>query len=80
LVEVTIAKKVGNNTGYSGRTVVAEVLIIDPEIKELIGRNALGEIYALLRRRGTYRTMVDDMKSLILKGETSIEEAVRILG
>jgi type II secretory ATPase GspE/PulE/Tfp pilus assembly ATPase PilB-like protein len=69
-----------NNTGYSGRTVVAEVLIIDPEIKELIGRNALGEIYALLRRRGTYRTMVDDMKSLILKGETSIEEAVRILG
>jgi len=69
-----------NNTGYSGRTVVAEVLLIDPEIKELIGRNALGEIYALLRKRGTYRTMIDDMKTLILKGETSINEAVRILG
>jgi len=69
-----------NNTGYSGRTVVAEVLLIDPEIKELIGRNALGEIYALLRKRGTYRTMIDDMRTLILKGETSIEEAVRILG
>jgi len=66
--------------GYLGRTVVAEVLLIDPEIKELIGRNALGEIYALLRKRGTYRTMVDDMRLLVLKGETSIEEAVRVLG
>jgi len=66
--------------GYLGRTVVAEVLLIDAEIKELIGRNALGEIHALLRQRGTYRTMVDDMRSLILKGESSVEEAVRILG
>ena len=67
-------------SGYSGRTVVAEVLLIDPEIKELIGKNALGEIRSLLRQRGTYRTMIDDMKSLILKGETSIEEAIRVLG
>ena len=66
--------------GYLGRTVVAEVLLIDPEIKELIGRNALGEIYSLLRQRGTYLTMADDMRSLILKGETSVEEAVRVLG
>ena len=66
--------------GYLGRTVVAEVLLIDSEIKEIIGRNALGEIYSLLRQKGTYRTMVDNMKSLILKGETSIGEAVRILG
>ncbi len=66
--------------GYLGRTVVAEVLVIDHDIKELIGRNALGEIYALLRKRGTYRTMFDDMRDLISKGETSTEEAVRILG
>ena len=46
--------------GYLGRTVVAEVLLIDPKIKELIGRNALGEIYSLLRQRGTYKTMADD--------------------
>lgn len=66
--------------GYSGRTVVAEVLLIDPQIKELIAKNDLGEIYVLLRRRGNYRTMMDDMKTLIEKGITSIEEAVRILG
>lgn len=66
--------------GYLGRTVVAEVLLIDPEIKELIGRNALGEIYTLLRQRETYKTMADDMKSLILKGDSSIQEAVRVLG
>ena len=66
--------------GYLGRTVVAEVLLIDAEIKELIASNALGEIYSLLRRRGSYKTMVDDMKSLISKGETSIEEGLRVLG
>jgi len=66
--------------GYMGRTVVAEVLLIDHEIKELIGSNALGDIYSLLRQRGTYKSMADDMKLLILKGETSIEEAIRILG
>jgi type II secretory ATPase GspE/PulE/Tfp pilus assembly ATPase PilB-like protein len=66
--------------GYLGRTVVAEVLLIDPEIKELIGRNAIGEIYSLLRKRSTYTTMADDIKFLILKGETSIEEAIRVLG
>lgn len=66
--------------GYLGRTVVAEVLLIDPEIKELIGRNSLGEIHSLLRKRGTYRSMIDDMKSLVLRGETSIDEAIRILG
>jgi len=82
--EQVIYKAVGckdcRYTGYLGRTVVAEVLLIDPEIRELVGKNALGEIYALLRQRGTYQTMVDDMKSLILKFETSMEEAVRVLG
>jgi len=66
--------------GYCGRTVVAEVLLIDQEIKELIAKNTLGEIYSLLRRRGTYKNMMDDMKSLIEQGITSIEEAVRVLG
>jgi type IV pilus assembly protein PilB len=66
--------------GYLGRTVVAEVLLIDSEIRELIGKNALGEIYSLLRQRGTYKTMIDDVRTLIMKGETSIEEAVRVLG
>lgn len=66
--------------GYLGRTVVAEVLLIDPEIKEFIGRNSLGEIYSILRQRGTYRTMADDMKSLVLNGETSMDEAIRVLG
>jgi len=66
--------------GYLNRTVIAEVLLIDPEIRELIGKNALGEIYSLLRKRGTYRSMADDAKGLIEKGETSIDEVVRILG
>ena len=67
-------------SGYMGRTVVAEVLLIDPEIKELIGKNDLGGVYAIIRKRGTYKTMIDDVKTLIHRGDTSIEEAVRVLG
>jgi len=66
--------------GYLGRTMVAEVLLIDPEIRELIGLNALGDIYAVLRKRGSYRTMADDIRGRVFKGETSLDEAVRILG
>jgi type IV pilus assembly protein PilB len=66
--------------GYLGRTVIAEVLLIDPGIKELISRNALGKIYSLLKKRVDYRSMIDDIKTLIFKGEVSIEEAIRILG
>jgi type IV pilus assembly protein PilB len=67
-------------SGYLGRTVVSEVLLIDPEIKELIGRNDLGGVYSLIRKRGTHKTMIDDVKTLILKGDTSIDESVRVLG
>jgi len=66
--------------GYLGRTVIAEVMLIDEEIEDLINNNRLGDIFPLLKRRGTYKSMVDDIKTLILDGETSIEEAVRVLG
>ena len=66
--------------GYLNRTVIAEVLLIDDEIKSLINKDRLGEIAPLLKERGVYRTMIEDIKSLVFNGETSIEEAVRILG
>jgi type II secretory ATPase GspE/PulE/Tfp pilus assembly ATPase PilB-like protein len=66
--------------GYLYRTVIAEVLFIDDEIQSLIDKEHLGDIAPLLRKRGTYKPMIEDIKTLILNGETSLQEAVRVLG
>ena len=67
------------NDGYWGRTVVAEVMIIDDEIKSLIGRDQLGDISQLLRERN-HKTIIDNAANLISNGIVSLEEAVRVLG
>ena len=66
--------------GYLDRTVIAEVMLIDDEIEYLINKDRLGDIVPLLKERGTYISMIDDIKTLIINGETSVEEAVRVLG
>jgi len=67
------------NNGYWGRTVVAEVMIIDEALKDLIGKDRLGDIFSLLKEKG-HLTMMDNASDLISGGITSLEEAVRVLG
>ena len=67
------------NDGYWGRTVVAEVMIVDDEIKSLIGKNQLGDLAQLLTVR-KHKTIVDNAADLISDGVISLEEAVRVLG
>ena len=66
--------------GYFSRTVIAEVMLIDDEIKSLINKDRLGDIAPLLRQRGTYRSMVEDAADRIFNGETSLQEVIRVLG
>ena len=68
------------NHGYWGRTVVAEVCLIESKIKDLIGRDLLGEVQKLFLCEPGHQTMLDDMQRLIEEGSTSLEEAVRVLG
>jgi len=68
------------NNGYWGRTVVAQVCLIDNKIKDLIGRDLIGEIQRSLLCDPDHQTMFDDMQSLLENGVTSLEEAVRVLG
>jgi type IV pilus assembly protein PilB len=68
------------NHGYWGRTVVAEVLVLDQKIKDLIGKDLIGEINGLLLTDPGHQTMLDDMQRLLDEGVTSLEEAVRVLG
>ena len=66
--------------GYWGRTVIAEVLLIDEEIKKLIGKNDIGGIFTVLKERKNYKTMMDNANELLKDGVTSLDEIIRILG
>ncbi len=68
-----------NNTGYSGRLSINEVLVADDIIKEAILRKASAvEIKKLAISRGM-TTMLEDGFSKVLTGETTIEEIMRVI-
>ena len=68
-----------NQTGYSGRTAVHEVLMIEQGMEELISRRAsMEELRKYTRDRGM-RMLRDEVLELIDKGVTTVDEGIRIL-
>ena len=66
------------NTGYSGRTGIYELLVIDEEIESLIlNETDSGTIAANARKRGM-RTLRQDGILKVLSGETTFEEVMRV--
>ena len=66
--------------GYIGRTVIAEILLVDEEIKELIVLSASpGKILEAARKKG-FSTMFEDGIQKVLEGITTVEELKRVLG
>jgi type IV pilus assembly protein PilB len=69
-----------NNTGYKGRTAVAEVLMVNEEIRRLIQKEASTyEIDKAARKQGMV-SMFQDGLYKVLSGETTIEEVLAIVG
>jgi general secretion pathway protein E len=67
-----------NKTGFSGRTGIYELLVIDDEARALIHRNAgEGEVRAAAQRNGM-QTMRDDGQRWVQAGVTSLDEVVRV--
>jgi general secretion pathway protein E len=67
-------------SGYHGRTVIAEVLRITPEIRGLIRSDPdLDRIQDAARRDGMTPILVDGLAK-IAAGETSLDEVVRAVG
>jgi len=63
-------------TGYSGRTGIYEIMLLDDEIRDLIMKNAsTNSIREAARRRGM-RTLRDAGLLTIYDGTTTIEEVV----
>lgn len=67
-----------NYTGYKGQTAIAEILIIDDDIKELIRKNAPTRIIKELALKKGVSPIEVSLKEKVLAGLTTIEEMVRI--
>jgi general secretion pathway protein E len=67
------------NTGFSGRTTISELLVIDDSIRETIGRRSQDQraIEQIAREAG-FHTLYEDGLVKVGAGETSLEEVLRV--
>jgi type IV pilus assembly protein PilB len=66
------------NTGYKGRTGIREILILDPEIRELVEKGGTNdEIKAAAIKKGMV-TLKRACINYILQGKTTVEELLRV--
>jgi len=79
----TIYKPVGcakcSNTGYAGRTVVSELLLINDEIRALIIQKTDAATIKKAAIRAGMRTLRGDALDKIFEGITSVDEVVRAI-
>ena len=67
-----------NETGYRGRTVVAELLSLTPQIRQLlIDKRSYEEIEAAARQQGM-QTLREAAIARALRGETTLKEVYRV--
>ncbi len=66
-----------NKTGYKGRKALTEVLVMNPQINELVVQNSPTVIIRDKAREQGMRTMREDGLHAILDGETTMEEVLK---
>ena len=65
-------------TGYLGRTTIMELLVMDDEVRRAVMRHAGMDEIERLARQGGMRTMYEVGIAKALRGETTIEEVLRV--
>jgi len=70
--------RVCNYTGYSGRQSVGELLIMDDTIKELLKETTDEQTFQKALVRKGVQTLTSQLRVMILAGDTSLEEAIRV--
>ena len=68
-----------HHTGYAGRRAVFEILMLDAPLRRLITAGASADELADEARRHGFTTMRERCRDLVLRGETTAEEAVRTI-
>jgi type II secretory ATPase GspE/PulE/Tfp pilus assembly ATPase PilB-like protein len=69
-----------NSTGYLGRTVIGEVLVVDDEVKELIYSGASVITIKETAIRQGMRVLKENALRKVAEGITTIEEVLRVSG
>ena len=76
-------RKVGcpkcSQTGYTGREMISEILIINDEIQSLISKNAPKEEIKRAAIKNGFKDMLTDGIMRAAKGITSVEEILRVV-
>jgi general secretion pathway protein E len=65
-------------TGYLGRTTIMELLVMDDALRAATMRRADAEEIERIARAGGMRTMYEDGIAKALRGETTLEEVLRV--
>lgn len=68
-----------NKTGYTGRTAVFEIILIDSHLEQMIAKRATMDQLKAYAAEKKMRMLRDEVMELIEKGITSVEEGIRIL-
>ena len=68
-----------NGTGYAGRTVIGEILIVDDEIRELIYSNASANTMKSAAMKKGMRSLMEEAIRKVSEGLTTVEEVVRVI-
>jgi len=70
-----------NGSGYFGRTLVYEVLVVNKKLSHLIEKEAdVNTIIAMAKENNNFVDIFDITVEKVKQGVTSTEEAVRVLG
>ena len=67
------------NTGYKGRLAIMEILRINHELDDLIARRATAHELNQAARNDGFRSLAEEASDRVLRGETSLDEAMRVV-
>ncbi len=67
-----------NQTGYRGRTVIGEVLVVDEEIRQAMLRKVSASEIKQIAVKNGMTTMIEDGVRKIIAGDTTFQEVMRV--
>lgn len=67
-----------NNTGYSGRTAIHEIMVLNRKIRNLINSNVHNDMIKDKAIESGMSTLFEACKTLVLEGVTTVDELLRV--
>lgn len=68
-----------NHTGFAGRLAAFEIVLIDHHLEDLISKNSPMEVMRAYAEEKKMQMLRDEVVRFVSQGQTSVEEALRVL-